>query len=77
MIDLVVDAVTWLFRSVVVDFLLEVVVKGPGYAILRRIGGPGRSGPDGLGALLTGALFWAAVGAAGYLLVRVIVPGNG
>lgn len=51
---------------VLVDVILEILVKGLGYLICRPFG---KVDPDGLAALVFGVVGWAILGAVGYFLL--------
>ena len=55
----------------VIDLLLEIAIKGPGYLLARsmRRRGSGPVDPDGWLVGLLGIGFWIIVGGAAYLIV--------
>ena len=50
-----------IFR-VIGDLVLEVALKGPGWAIQRFVLRNKHADPDGLAALFLGILFWSLIG---------------
>jgi hypothetical protein len=66
-IDELAAAAGRLLSRLFVDIALEVLLKGPGYAVSRVLS---RSppDPDGLSVLLVGALVWLLLGGAVWLL---------
>ena len=63
----IVDGLLRLLTRLFVDIVLEVLIRGAGYVICRRFSAS--VDPDGVAVLITGLLFWAAVGAGGYALL--------
>ena len=57
-----------LVGSFLLDIVLEVLVKGPGYLLARSF--KPRVNPDGALSMCVGLIFWVAVGGAGYWLYR-------
>ena len=53
---------------VLIEIVLEVLVKGPGFFIARLF--KRDADPDGGWAILAGVLFWACLGGLGYLAYR-------
>jgi hypothetical protein len=50
----------------------EILIKGPGYFIVRRIKGSDDFNPDGFVVLLAGIAFWVLIMAAGYGVYRYV-----
>ena len=65
--------------SVILECILQIVlegmIKGAGYVILRYIFQVGRKNdlnPDGAAVIITGILFWLLVGFGGYKIWQVV-----
>lgn len=54
-----------LFR-VLAEFVVEILVKGPGYIICRQFSS--KVDADGPAVVLVGLLFWAIIALSGYAL---------
>lgn len=50
--------------SIIVDVILEMAIRGPGYLISRRF--KKNIDPDGGWVVVVGILFWIIIGAIGY-----------
>ena len=59
---------------VVGEILLEIIVKGPGYVIVRLFNPPksGEVDPDGALAIAVGIAFWVLIGVAAFFTYMVI-----
>jgi len=54
---------------VVGEILLEIIIKGPGYVIVRLFKTPksGEVEPDGALAIIAGVVFWVLIGVGAFL----------
>ncbi len=58
-----------LLGQLVIELMLEIVIKGPGYLLARSWRrGTSPVDPDGWLVILLGILFWGLVGLAVYLI---------
>ena len=59
--------------SVVMDFVVEILIKAPGYFIVRSVA-KNAPDPDGAAVFIAGILFWLALGFGVYSLYSVLSP---
>ena len=53
-------------RWMVIDIVSDVLLKTPGYFIVRRIAKADGFDPDGWRVVVAGLLFWSVLGGLGY-----------
>lgn len=71
MIEDVVGGVFRFIGSVIADVVFELLIKGPGYLVVKQFSKRSPN-PDGFIVVLVGLLFWAFVGVAGYFVYQEI-----
>ena len=58
-----------------VEIVIEILVKGPGYFIVKAISSPAKRkeiNVDGFSVLLAGIIFWGTVGIGTYFIISKI-----
>jgi len=70
--DIVGEVVGTVARWVLIDIVTDLLIKVPGYFIVRAVRDSDAINPDGWRVVVAGILFWLVMGGAGYGLYLLI-----